>query len=373
MKKLLLTIAIFISSLAFASAKGIYNAPAQKVNILAEVERVERTLYKENYNRDDIFKRLNRIEQSIYGQSSIGNLNKRVVRIKSYLYSKGDYPHEALIKLMENKFFNTEYNTESMQIRLARLEETVFGRSFTGTLDERFKRLAEKIPVQSKTIVISTDDDEKENKIKIEPPDWIVEDKPERESTKEEFFDIKYEDSFGDYFSRIAKSKKNETLRWTHFPVLIYIEEPAKKGIEEYAKHAIKLWNKHLYLSVTKNKKAADIIISWNPDRTCKTTPILTEERSSKFKVLINIGKYHSSPYLHKIIAHELGHALGIWGHSRSPLDLMYDFYEVKNDIDFKSSEEAPLKRSIQHAKDAPVVRDLNTLIKIYNSPSVNN
>ncbi len=380
MKRILLILAIFFINLSFVSAKDLYNAAPQQVSILTEVERVEHTLYKENFYRDDIFKRLDRIEKTIYGESSEGNLNNRVIKIKSYLYSKDEQPHDALIKLMENKFFNTEYNSESMSIRLARLEETVFGRSFTGTVDERFKRLAEKIPVLAKTIVVSTDKKKEsiENKITIEPPPWVKPTKLDKQKLKteklrkEEFFDIKYEESFGDYFSRVAKSKNNETLRWTHFPVLIYIEEPAKKGIEEYAKHAIKLWSKHLYLSITKDKKSADITISWNPDRTCTTRPILTEEKSSRFKVLINIGKYHRSPYLHKIIAHQLGHALGIWGHSRSPLDLMYDFYEVKKDIDFKTAEEAPLKRSIKHAKDAPMVRDLNTLIKIYNSPSVN-
>ncbi len=375
MKKILLILAIFITNLSFASAKEIYSAPVQQTNILSEVERVEHTLYKENFFRDDIFKRLNRIEKTIYGKSSEGNLNKRVIKIKSYLYSKDEQPHEALIKLMENKFFNTEYNGESMQIRLARLEETVFGRSFAGTLDQRFKRLAEKIPVLAKTIVISTENKNEsiEDSFIIESSPWKTANKTKQEKTKkEQFFDIKYEETFGDYFPRIAKSKNNETLRWTHFPVLIYIEKPGKKGIEEYAKHAIKIWNKNLDLSITNDKEAADIIISWNPDRTCTTKPVLTEKKFSKFKVLINIGKYHKSPYLHKIIAHQLGHAFGIWGHSNSPLDLMYDFHEIKKDIDFKSTKESPLRRSIKHAKDAPAARDLNTLIKIYNSPSIN-
>jgi predicted Zn-dependent protease len=186
----------------------------------------------------------------------------------------------------------------------------------------------------------------------------------------------------GDYFSQV-KSTPLGYLIWSEFPVKVYLEPAINSEIatssnlrsQKWAKAvktAIAQWNTYLPLIEVENPKLADIII-WRspPKREFKLnqeTGLYDIPRASTAKTnyefylksgnpptLSHRMKVEISPDLSPIsilsaARHELGHALGIWGHSQQQTDALY-FSQVRN---------------------TPAIspRDINTLKKIYQQPT---
>ena len=179
------------------------------------------------------------------------------------------------------------------------------------------------------------------------------------------------------YFSEI-KSHELGYFIWTEFPIKLYIESPADdlspSALNEFeqwqqaVQAGIKLWQPYLPTTLVTESSSADILIyrrqpelkiKLNPETGLYDIPrvkaatteiefLLTETKPSQLKhqMTIEVNPRQTYDYLVSNIAHELGHALGIWGHSNNTNDIMY----------------------FAHTQDIPPVsdRDLNTLKIIY-------
>lgn len=193
---------------------------------------------------------------------------------------------------------------------------------------------------------------------------------------------IKWQDKYNqeDYFTQI-KSTPLGYLIWSQFPVKIYVAKPTEfvdnsaqnirqqRWMEE-VKGAIAEWNRYLPLQAVENPELANIIIERStPARKVKFNPAtglydipraITAQTTYQFywqenQVLAHRMNIKVSPDLSQtaILAatrHELGHALGIWGHSPNPNDALY-FSQVRNFPPISA-------------------RDINTLKKIYQQPT---
>lgn len=209
----------------------------------------------------------------------------------------------------------------------------------------------------------------------------------------------------GDYFDRI-KSVSVGYLIWSKFPITVYIE-PLKSTDSSNAfstqrardwvravENAVQEWNQYLPLQVTQQAEGADIAI-WRStpplrlerdtrssrDRDAQSSGdrrapglVLGRARSAetrfdlyasrpassqpnadqkptlahRFTILLRPDQ--TSQYLEAAARHELGHALGIWGHSPRESDALY-FSQVRN-------------------PPAISFRDINTLKRIYQQPT---
>ncbi|MGK7953448.1 MAG: peptidase [Xenococcaceae cyanobacterium] len=183
-----------------------------------------------------------------------------------------------------------------------------------------------------------------------------------------------------DYFKQI-KPSPNGYLIWSRFPVKIYLEKSKpslpnsaenkrQKQWLEAVRKAIAEWDRYLPLQEIDNPELANIIVTRStPTREVKINPetglydlprAITARTTYQFywqenKVLYHRMDIQVSPNLSKLAIlaatrHELGHALGIWGHSLDRNDALY-FSQVRNFPPISA-------------------RDINTLKKIYQQPT---
>lgn len=212
----------------------------------------------------------------------------------------------------------------------------------------------------------------------------------------------------GDYFAEIKPTPVGY-LVWSEFPIKVFVEpennstvgagladkfgntakeltqNPPLPVATELTKtthtkwvnaalEAIKEWNVYLPLEVVADSDIADILIwrsapAWKPTfdrntgrfnlpraRTAEARYQFYRRQSAPSKTVlsqrftINVNPNKVSDYFLPTMRHELGHALGIWGHSPVETDALY-FSQVRNS--------PPISR-----------RDVNTLKKIYQQPT---
>jgi predicted Zn-dependent protease len=179
----------------------------------------------------------------------------------------------------------------------------------------------------------------------------------------------------GDYFQQI-KSTPLGYLVWSQFPLKVYIDSvtpentAANQRFQQWtraARKAIAEWNVYLPLQEVSSKAQADILVLRSqPERAAKLNPdtglydiprAVTAQTNYKFyltpepaaiahRMTVQVGSNFTGVALLATIRHELGHALGIWGHSPESGDALY-FSQVSN-------------------PPAISKRDINTLKKIY-------
>jgi predicted Zn-dependent protease len=165
----------------------------------------------------------------------------------------------------------------------------------------------------------------------------------------------------GDYFDQIKPTQPG-FLVWSHWPIQVYIAPPPKGALikpeiwHNAILQSVQDWQPYLPIRLTESQSNADITISANPPqqrsgprvRSAETRFELyaSSQNTLAHRVSIYIRPNQTIPYISAAARHELGHGLGIWGHSQSPTDVMY-FAQVRQ-------------------PPAISARDINTLKRIY-------
>ena len=165
----------------------------------------------------------------------------------------------------------------------------------------------------------------------------------------------------GDYFDQIQSTRVGYLL-WTQFPVQVYVApstltDPNRvQSWQQSALAAIAAWQVYFPVEATTNPSEAGIELSQSaPDQTsgararsAQTRFTLHQDDQGRLRhhMTIQIRPTQAGEFETAAIRHELGHALGIWGHSPMMTDALY-FSQVR--------EPPPIS-----------ARDVNTLQRIY-------
>ncbi len=168
-----------------------------------------------------------------------------------------------------------------------------------------------------------------------------------------------------DYFDQIQTTKAGYLI-WSQFPVRVYIGSaiaatggslPIWKASVETA---VQEWGAYLPLVLVTEKQTADIIIEpLNPQershgrvRSAEASFDLYVDAQHKLahRFTILVRPAQTGRYITAAVRHELGHALGIWGHSPVSTDALY-FSQVRHPPSISA-------------------RDVNTLKRIYQQPT---
>ena len=125
-----------------------------------QIDKIEYQMFQETYEKENIYKRLERLEKKIFGSTQEGNLALRTDRLKAYIQkdeiaqnpnyylkqpykptkdieqymnSQSRYDSDIFIQIsgLETALFNKTYSHDPIGLRLNRLERKIFQRDFS--------------------------------------------------------------------------------------------------------------------------------------------------------------------------------------------------------------------------------------------------
>jgi predicted Zn-dependent protease len=187
-----------------------------------------------------------------------------------------------------------------------------------------------------------------------------------------------YVPTSGDYYWQVAASSESE--KWTAFPVKVSLGSTGVLNWMQGAREAFNIWKEVFPLELVAAPERADIRVEWELPtgeghageeadwvQIRRVGDQLTGRKVAFIRV--DLSRRWSKDEMRAIMLHELGHALGIKGHSESKGDIM--FFQIQEKPHQLAVPVVPLPVFWKSLVSKPSQRDLNTLIRIYNTPGV--
>jgi predicted Zn-dependent protease len=186
----------------------------------------------------------------------------------------------------------------------------------------------------------------------------------------------RYAPDAGDYYRRVAED--SDGLQWRHFPVKVYLGSAPEVKWQYGVREAFDIWRAVFPLQLVAEERQADIRIGWQ-ESVMREGHAGEELDWVQFKrkgdqmtgrrvavITVDLSRPWSKDEMRAIMLHEFGHALGIKGHSDSKKDIMYfQMQEKYRRIPVPMPVTQLFWKSL--VKN-PSQRDINTLIRLYNS-----
>ncbi len=376
-------------------------SPGQPRMAPLPIHEVENQLYGHTYMSQPTGERLSRIERTLFGTTQRGSTDARMWAIDARVQQKKAQQtlvaQGPLLDYLESKLFQRTYSELAMSERLRRLEVQVFGHAFENyPLPVRMKKLTYAMPLVAKEIRLTQGAPEGDvvvastrRKSRVVPRTSQKVELVQLDATSPVSFSSPMDPaenlSVGDYSQYIYRDGRGSALRWEKLPIQIYVKgSPAEVTA---ASQVVQAWQRSLSLRMVNNSAAADVIITWDRGTWSQnTTGLLTrpvvqlDERGAiRTVILINLFPVVGQPSAVQLraLSHQLGHAIGLWGHSEDPDDVMFPALSQElNDFPGKwawrsgPNKTQPVTPVAGLDAYAPSQRDINTLIKIYAQPA---
>ena len=179
-----------------------------------------------------------------------------------------------------------------------------------------------------------------------------------------------------DYYWDVSSGSEGE--EWREFPIKVFLGSAPQNKWQEGTREAFNIWREVFPLQLVALPQKADIRMAWeisaggggHAGEEYEWVDFRREGgemASRKVAVIqINLEMPWSKKDMRAIVLHEMGHALGIKGHSKHRGDIMYwQMQQRTRQINVPYFPHPLFWRSLV---DRPSQRDINTLIHLYNS-----
>jgi predicted Zn-dependent protease len=185
----------------------------------------------------------------------------------------------------------------------------------------------------------------------------------------------RYVPEIGDYYWQISRTSEGE--EWGRFPVRVFLGSAPEIKWQQGAREAFDSWASVFPLELVAIPEQADIRMSWEgasfeKGQVGEETEWVQIQRTGEGPkarriavVRVDLRFRWSKDDMRAIVTHELGHALGIKGHSDTKKDIMY--WEMKRTARREIAPGIPFPEFWRSLVKNPSQRDINTLIRLYN------
>jgi predicted Zn-dependent protease len=179
----------------------------------------------------------------------------------------------------------------------------------------------------------------------------------------------------GDYYWDIAGD--SEGNKWTSFPLKVFLGNPTSMKWLQGSHEAFDVWSTMFPLELVIDPSKADIRIDWSNSveergevgQELEWTQVrrVGDQLTGRMVcvIMMDLSRDWSKDEMRAIITHEMGHALGIKGHSDSKKDIMY--WQIQERQRQIPTPNYPLPVFWKSLVKNPSQRDMNTLIRLYN------
>jgi predicted Zn-dependent protease len=181
----------------------------------------------------------------------------------------------------------------------------------------------------------------------------------------------------GDYYREIALTSEGE--QWRELPVKVFLGSAPQIKWQQGAREAFDIWSAVFPMQLVASPEKADIRMGWEESVEAEGRAgeesdwVRIQSDGGQLNgrrvavITVDLSRPRSKDEMRAIILHEFGHALGMRGHSDSKKDIMYEEIQEKS-RQLRAPSGVPLPIYWKSLVKDPSRRDINTLIRLYNS-----